>query len=99
MIFDMLKNVMYAGLGVQEKMREFVLDLVKRGELNNTQASKLIKEWTSIVDEKTFELPSSISEIIEKTLNKMNLPSRNDIANLTAKVDSLAEKVEALKKS
>ncbi|MBF0472516.1 MAG: phasin family protein [Nitrospirae bacterium] len=97
MVIDFLKSMMYAGLGMQEKMKEFILDLVKKGELNNTQASKLIKEWTTIVDEHSFELPDSVSELIEKTLNKMNLPTKTDIANLNAKIDILAEKIESKK--
>jgi len=97
MVIDFLKSMMYAGLGMQEKMKEFVLDLVKKGELNDTQASKLIKEWTSVVDEHSFELPASVTEIIEKTMSKMNLPTKNDIANLNAKIDLLAEKIEAKK--
>lgn len=98
MVMDILKNMMYAGLGIQEKMKEFVLDLVKRGELNNTQASKLIKEWSTIVDEHSFELPQSISEMIEKTLSRMNLPTKSDIANLNAKIDALTAKIDAGKK-
>ena len=99
MLYDVFKNVMLAGLGIQEKMKEFMDDLVKKGELNDTQAAKLVKEWSTVMDKTTIEFPVFMTEIIEKAFMKMNLPTKKDIGVLIEKIDSLAEKIDAIKKS
>ena len=43
---------MLAGFGVQEKVKEFVDDLVKKGELSESQGAKLVKEWSEKVRKK-----------------------------------------------
>ena len=44
--FDVIRNAMLAGLGIQEMVKEFLDDLVKKGELSESQGAKLLKEWT-----------------------------------------------------
>ncbi len=41
-VFDIIRNSLLAGLGMQEKVREFVDELVKKGELSETQGAKLV---------------------------------------------------------
>ena len=76
-LFDMLRNALMAGFGVQEKVREFIDELVKKGELSESQGAKLIKEWSEKAEKNTEEISKSLSEVMEKTLSKMNLPLRS----------------------
>lgn len=95
-MFDLVKNMLLAGLGAQEKIKESIDELVKKGELSESQGAKVIKEWTEKADRSTSEIRGDISEIIPKTLEKMNIPTKEDIENLEKKIQSLSARIELL---
>ena len=88
-----MRNALLAGFGVQEKVKEFVDELVKKGELSESQGAKLVKEWSEKAEKNTDEITKSLQELVEKTLTKMNLPTKGDIEKLDGKINSLAERV------
>jgi polyhydroxyalkanoate synthesis regulator phasin len=92
-LFDVVRNALLAGFGVQEKVREFVDELVKKGELSESQGAKLVKEWSEKFQKNTDEVSKSLNEMIAKTLSKMNLSTKEDIDKLHAKIDALTERV------
>ncbi len=92
-LFDVVRNALLAGFGVQEKVREFVDELVKKGELSESQGAKLVKEWSEKVQKNTDDMSKSFNEMVTKTLSKMNLSTKEDIDKLHAKIDALAERV------
>ena len=100
-LFDVIRNAMLAGFGMQEKVREFIDDLVKKGELSETQGAKLVREWSEKFEKNTTEISKNISDAVTKTLEKMKLSTKEDIVKLNEKIDSLATritKVEETKK-
>ena len=92
-LFDTIRNAMLAGFGVQEKVREFVDELVKKGELSESQGAKLVKEWSDKFEKNTTDISKSVNEVVTKALEKMNLPTKDDIQKLNEKIDSLASRV------
>jgi len=95
-VFDVVRNAIMAGFGVQEKVKEFIDELVKKGELSESQGAKLVKEWTEKADKSTSELSKSMSELVSKTLEKMNIPTKDDMENLNKKIQSLSARVKKL---
>ena len=95
-VFDLVRNAVLAGLGVQEKLRDFVDDLVKRGELSESQGAKLVKEWSEKADKTASELNEIVAGIIPKTLEKMNIPSKSDIESLNEQIQKLSSRISAL---
>ncbi len=98
-VFESIRKALMAGLGVQEKVKELVDELVKKGELSESQGSKLVKEWTDKVGKSGDELGKGITEIVSKTLDKMNMPSRNEVEKLHKKVLSLSARIKKLEES
>ncbi|MDA8173135.1 MAG: phasin family protein [Nitrospiraceae bacterium] len=96
MLTDMIRKALLAGVGIQEKFNVYLDDLVKKGELSQTQAAKFVKEWTSIAEKSTGEVSKSINEMVEKAMRKMNLPTADDIERLNRKVQSLSVRVKRL---
>ncbi len=92
-LFDVIRNAMLAGFGVQEKVREFIDDLVKKGELSESQGAKLVKEWSDKFEKNTTDISKSVNEVVTKALEKMNLPTKDDIQKVNEKIDSLASRV------
>ncbi|MBI5204413.1 MAG: phasin family protein [Nitrospirae bacterium] len=95
-LFETVRNAMLAGLGMQQKVSEFVDELVKKGELSESQGAKLIKEWSEKAEKGTEGLSKNFSEILTKTLDKMNLPTKDDIEKLNKKVQALSGRVKKL---
>lgn len=90
-VFDMAKKALLAGLGVQGAVQNFVDDLVKKGELNDAEGAKLLKEWMAKAEEGAKELEQKVNERVNKTLGLMNLPSRDDITRLEKQIDNLSK--------
>jgi polyhydroxyalkanoate synthesis regulator phasin len=92
-VFGIIRNALLAGFGVQEKVKEFIDDLVKKGELSESQGAKLVKEWSEKAEKNTEDMGKSLNEIVTKALEKMNLPTKDDIKKLNEKTDALAARV------
>jgi len=95
-IFDVVRNAILAGFGAQDKVREFVDDLVKKGELSESQGAKLVREWSEKMDKGSSEWSKTISDVIAKTMEKMNLATQDDMEKLTGKIQDLSLRVKKL---
>jgi polyhydroxyalkanoate synthesis regulator phasin len=95
-VFNLIRNAMLAGFGMQEMVKEFLDNLVKKGELSESQGAKLLKEWTEEAGKTSDQLSKNISEIMTKTLRKMNLPTKDDIEKLNKEIRSLSNRLKKL---
>jgi polyhydroxyalkanoate synthesis regulator phasin len=94
--FNLIRNAMLAGFGMQEMVKKFLDNLVKKGELSESQGAKLLKKWTEEAGKTSEQLTKTISEIITKTLNKMNLPTKDDIEKLNKEIRLLSNRLKKL---
>ncbi len=97
-LFDVVKKALLAGLGAQEKVKELVEELAKKGEISKSQGAKIVKAWTEKADKRRENISKNLSELINTTLTKMNLPTKKDIQELNKKIDALTKKLEGEKK-
>jgi polyhydroxyalkanoate synthesis regulator phasin len=88
-----------AGLGVPEKINEVVDELVKKGELSESQGAKLVRECSEKVSRTGDEINRTVSDLIEKALEKMNIPTRDDVDKLNKKITALSSKIKKLEQS
>lgn len=95
-IFDAVRNAVLAGFGVQEKVREFIDELVKKGELSESQGAKLVKEWTEKADKGATDINRNVSDLMSKTLEKVNIPSKEEFDRLDKMVQNLSSRVRKL---
>ena len=95
-IAEIIKKAMLVGLGAQEKAKEFVEELVKAGELSKSEASTLVKEWTSKAEESTKEFDKRVKDTVGTVLEKLNIPSRDDMERLEKKVQTLNARLKKL---
>ncbi len=98
-IFDIIRNAMLAGFGVQEKVKEFIDDLVKKGELSESQGAKLVKEWSEKADKNVEDISKSMNDLVQKTLEKMSLPTKDEIAKLREQVDVLSARLKKMEET
>jgi polyhydroxyalkanoate synthesis regulator phasin len=85
-----------ASLGVQEKMKEFVDDLIKKGELNEREGAKLMKEWMDKAKASTEDVNRMVSDSGRVALEKMNIATKEELDALNKKVQQLSVRLKKL---
>lgn len=95
-MLEIVRKALLAGLGAQEKAKELVEELVKKGELSQGEGAKLMKEVMEKAEKGGEEVDKKMGGIVQKTLEKLNLPSRKDIESLEKKVQELSNRLKSL---
>ena len=96
MIYETIRKAMLASLGVQEKMKEFLDDLVKKGELNESEGAKLMKEWVDRAKMSGQDMGRMMSDTVNMSYDKLNIASKDDLDALTKKVQQLSVRLKKL---
>ena len=94
--FESVKKALLAGIGVPEKLREVIDELVSKGELSESQGASLIKEWTEKAEQGSSEIQKTVTDAVTKALEKIPLTRKEDLESLRKDVESLAERLKAL---
>jgi len=94
--FGIVRNMLLAGLGIQEKVKEFIDELVKRGELSESEGAKLVKEWTKKAEKGIERINESFCEAVSKIIEKTNLPTKYDIEKLSKQIESLSDRIKKI---
>src|SRR5512143_2440597 len=93
MVSEVIKKAMLVGLGAQEKAKEFIDELVKAGELSKSEGATLVKEWVTKAEESTKDMDHKVKDAIAAAFEKLNIPTRDDLASLEKKVQSLSARL------
>ena len=106
---ELLRKMLLAGVGAvamsRDETEQLVAKLVERGELAQKDAEKLLRDVQSRlrqsrpdVQEQAEKVATRAQQGMEDFLNRLNIPSKRDIEDLSAKIAQLAARVEELRK-
>lgn len=113
-MFEVMRKLMLAGVGAlaltRDEAEEFINRLVERGELAQKDAQHLIDEtmerFRKTAQPQTNQIQSGVANLstqvetnLEQFLNRMNIPSKRDIDELSTKIAHLASRVEELRRT
>jgi polyhydroxyalkanoate synthesis regulator phasin len=98
-INEIVHKALMLGIGVPEKVKELVDELVEKGELSESQGAKIVKECSEKVSKSGDELSKTVSELTNKTLEKMNIPTADEVEKLQKKLTALSARVKKLEES
>ncbi len=96
MVSEVIKRAMLAGLGAQERAKEFVDELVKKGELSKSEGATVIKEWVTKAEESTKDMDLKVKDAISAAFEKLNIPSRDDLERMEKKIQALTDRIAKL---
>jgi polyhydroxyalkanoate synthesis regulator phasin len=82
-----------------EELEAFVAKLVERGELAEQDGKKLVGEMMEKRKKETKKAEDEMDKRLTMLLERMNVPSKDDIDALSAKITALTKKVDELKES
>ena len=95
---DLVKKTILAGLGVlslsREKADGITKDLIKRGELAKTEEAKFVKDLMEQAEKNKVEVEKKIEKVVEKTLARLNIPTRKEINALKKEINALKKEVD-----
>ena len=102
-ILESLRRVLLASIGVValtvEEMGDLVDKLVERGEIAEQEGKKLVTEIKEKRKKKTGEAEDAASTRMREMMDKMDIPTKSDIDQLSTKIAALSKKVDDLKKA
>jgi len=113
-VFEIVRKLILAGIGAfalsREEAEAFLNRLVERGELAQKDAQKLFEEamenlrktavpQSDQVQTNLNNLAARFETSFEQFLNRLNIPSKRDIDELSAKIAQLALRVEELRRT
>ena len=101
-ILESLRRVLLASVGVValtiEEIGDLVDKLVERGEIAEQEGKKLVIEIKEKRRKKTDEAEEVASSRVREALDRMDIPTKSDIDDLSKKITTLSKKVDDLKK-
>lgn len=99
---DFFKKSVLFGLGIfdltKEKAEKLVDEMIKRGEMSESDKAKAVKELLKGHDERIKKLNAKIDETVEKVAAKVRGKEKDELAKLHQKLDDLTKVVEKLEK-
>lgn len=102
-MYEVARRILLAAVGAaalaQDEMEDFVNRLVDRGELAEKDGKKLMREIIEKRKEKRTSLEAEMKKRLHAATEHLDVPSKNDIAELSVKIAELTRKVEELNKS
>ena len=102
-MMELVRRMMLATIGAaviaQEEIEALVNRLVERGEIAEHDGKKLIHEMMEKRKSKTTKVEEDINKNIEGVLDRMKIPTKADIEELSQKITGLSKKIDELKKS
>lgn len=93
---EIIHKALMVGIGIPEKINELVDELVKKGELSESQGARIVKECSEKVSKSGDDISKGIADMVNKTLEKMNIPTRDEVEELRSKVKSLSSRIKKL---
>lgn len=99
---DFFKKSVLFGLGLfdltKEKAERLVDEMVKRGEMSQSDKAKAVKELLKGHDERMKKLKTKIDESVEKITAKVRGKEKAELTQLHKKIDQLTKVIEKLEK-
>ncbi len=90
---EMLKNVMYAGIGAafmtKEKLEELAGDLVEKGKMTKEEGKGFVDELLRKSEKARDQLDLWINRRVEERVGQLNLVTKDELAELTRKIEEL----------
>lgn len=95
-MFETFDKMMLAGLGAvsmtRERAEKIFDEYVSRGKLEKENRTGFIKELMDSADKNREELEKLVSKQVREAMERMNLPTRDDLLRLEQKIDKLSKK-------
>ena len=99
-LYEASRKVLLAAIGAvalaQDEIEDFVDKLVERGEIADKDGRTLVHEVLEKRKKTRRAVEEEASKRLRDVLDHLNVPSRKEINDLSAKIEALTKKIEEL---
>ena len=92
-----LKKVILTTLGTvsltKKSAESLVKDLIKQGDLTQNEGKKFVSDLMKGVEKERDTIEKNTEKIIKNILEKTEIPTRKEIADLKNKIEQLSKKI------
>ena len=103
-LLDAVRRVLLASIGAAalaaDEIEDFVNKLVERGEVAEKDGRKLVRDVLERRKEmKMRPIEQKLDRQMDRFLTRLNIPTRDDVESLSARIADLSKKIDELKES
>ena len=93
---DFMTKTLTFGIAVQEDIKSFLENVKSKAASDQVGGQEVVKDMADHLSQKKDELMSDVFQFVDKTLEKLNIPTRSDVDKLQRKVQSLSAKLKKM---
>lgn len=101
-LLDAVRRVLLASIGAvalaADEIEDFVNKLVERGEIAEKDGRKLVKDVLERRKEMS-PIEQKLDRQMDRFLTRLNIPTRDDVESLSARIADLSKKIDELRES
>ncbi len=90
-----IQKIINAGFGAaslaMKRTAEIVNDLMEEGKISEEEGKRILNDLSKEGEEQRGEFEKEMKSLMEKILNKMNIPSRKDYEALEKRIELLEQ--------
>lgn len=98
-MFDTMRKMMLVGLGVQEKAREMLDEMVEKGSISREEGDTMLNKFMGQAEANVNTMEEKMKEIVASLLSTMDLPTKRDVEELRDQVALLQKSIDKLQGS
>ena len=101
-MLEMLKKGFFMGLGLalmtKEKAEGVINELIKKGEISEKEGKEFVEILMKKSEEAQQELQKKVEVFVQEALRKLDLPSKEEIKEITQRLEAIEKRLEILSK-
>jgi polyhydroxyalkanoate synthesis regulator phasin len=94
---DLIKKAFYTGVGLavltKDKAEEMIKDIAQHAKLSEHEGKELMDSLMKQSDQARQDFQSKLDEAVLAVINRLHLPTRDEVDSLRAKVEELSARV------
>jgi len=92
-MLESLDRLLLAGLGAlsmtRERAEQIFDDYVRRGQVEKERRTGFVREMVEMAEKSRQDFENLITRQVREAVDKLNLPTRDDLARIEAKLDAV----------
>lgn len=100
-IEDMLKTVVYTGIGVAttatEKLQKTIDDMVEKGKIPAEEGRKIVDEFVDNSEDRREDMEKRVKGVVKSIVDRFDFPTKKDYEALAKRIEKLEKAARASK--
>ena len=92
-MFELMKKTLLTGIGLaimtKEEVQKVGRELVEKGELTHKEGKELVDDLLKKSEQAQKDMESKVHKLVQDTVEKLNVATKKDIAELVKRIDRL----------